>query len=268
MLIGQKGFCGDGDVGGGQLRLGLGVLIVKQRVKPGLLELLDLASRNYGLDVVPGNEGYELGEARHFDRAGDEGETESSEENAGGCSAHGALVEKDAMYAKNELGAAMPCTERQGISAAFEAAFGKAGETGSVRAGSVGDADDALIASHFALAAQTMLKPCQSRIEREDDEAELLEEVGPVVAAAEMFGFVEDDLPELGRREARKQPVRNEDARREKANDAGSIKGLDRADFDAGNAAMSEAVDFNRLGSLPQLPQPEGVHDECAGTNE
>jgi len=118
-----------------------------------------------------------------------------------------------------------------------------------------------------------MLQPRESGIQGEDDEAKLLDEVGPVVAAAEMFGFVENDLPEFGGRETGEQPLRNEDARGEKADDAGAVECLRRANVYAGVAEMNESVgkdsiDLDRLRSLPQLPQPDGVCDECRRSNE
>jgi hypothetical protein len=107
-------------------------------------------------------------------------------------------VEQDAMNAMDEFGTTVPCTEGESFGATFEPAFCEAGEAGGVGAGCISNADDAFIAGHFALAAETMFDPRESRVEREEDEAELLKEIGPVVATVKVLGFVEDDLLEFG----------------------------------------------------------------------
>ena len=117
------------------------------------------------------------------------------------------------MNAVNELGAAVPGTEGEGFSTALETTFSKAGKAGGVGAGSVGDADDSFVTGHLALAAKTMLDPGESGVQREENEAEFLEEVGPVVVAAKVLGFVEDDLLEFAWCYPGQQPLGNEDAR-------------------------------------------------------
>jgi len=137
------------------------------------------------------------------------------------------------MNAVNELGAAVPSTEGEGFSTALETTLGKAGEASGIGAWSVGDAYDAFITGHFALAAEAMLDPGESGVQREDDKAEFLEKVGPVIVAAEVLGFVEDDLLEFAGCDTGQEPLGNEDARREKADDAGAIEHARGADCDA-----------------------------------
>jgi hypothetical protein len=75
-----------------------------------------------------------------------------------------------------------------------DAVFGQGGEAGGVGAGCAGGAEDLLVAGEFALDAEAALQPEERGVEGEEDEGELLEEVEPVVGAAEVGGFVEDDL--------------------------------------------------------------------------
>ena len=137
------------------------------------------------------------------------------------------------MNAVNELGAAVPGAKGEGFSTALETTLGKAGEASGIGAWSVGDAYDTFITGHLALAAETMLDPGESGVQREDDKAEFLEEVGPVVVAAEVLGFVEDDLLEFAGCDTGEEPLGNEDARREKADDAGAVEHARGADCDA-----------------------------------
>ena len=236
-----------------------------------------MTSRRHGLRVAFRNEGDELRAARHLDRAGNEHGAERGEESPGGCSAHGVLTEQDGVHTVNEFGAAVPCSEGECFSTAgkiaFKTALGKTGEAGGVGPRCVRDADDAFIAGHFALAAETMLDPGQGGAEWEDDKAELLKEVGPVVAAAEVLGFVEDNLLELTGCEARKKPFRDEDARQEEADDTGAVEHVRGTDCDTPAEKMIEAggkrfADLNRLGGLPQPPQPDGVHGKVGRANE
>ena len=53
--------------------------------------------------------------------------------------------------------------------------------------------------AELALRGKTALEPKQNGVEGEEDEGEAAEEVGPVVATAEVFELVEENLMQLGR---------------------------------------------------------------------
>ena len=177
------------------------------------------------------------------------------------------------MNAVNELRAAVPGAKGEGLSTALETSLGEAGEASGIGAWSIGDADDAFITGHLAFAAETVLDPGESGVQREDDEAKFLEEVGPVVVAAQVFGFVEDDLLEFARCDTGEEPLGNEDARREESDDAGAVEHVRGADGYAPGTENIErsgkgCAELNRLGGFPQPTQPDGVHGEIGRADE
>ena len=140
------------------------------------------------------------------------------------------------MHAANQLRAALPRTQGKSFGAALEAplptALGQAGEAGRVGAWRLRPVDHALVAGHLALAAKAALDPCERGIQWEENQGKLLQEIDPVVAAAQVFGLMQNHLFEFGRREAGEEPVRNKNTRREEADDAGTIEMARGADFD------------------------------------
>jgi hypothetical protein len=127
------------------------------------------------------------------------------------------------MDARGQLGTVLPGTERKCGVAAFETAFGEAGEASSVGARSLCAADDSVVASHFALGAETALEPPERRVERENDQAKLLQQVGPVIHAAKMLRLMQHDLLKFGRGEPIEEPIGNQDAWAEKADHAWAV---------------------------------------------
>ncbi len=79
--------------------------------------------------------------------------------------------------------------------------------------------------------AELAVDPPERGIHREENEAKLLEEIGPVVEATQVFGLVEHDLIQLCGSEAREQPIGNEDARGKEADDTGAIQIVRGADL-------------------------------------
>jgi hypothetical protein len=81
-----------------------------------------------------------------------------------------------------------------------------------------------IIAGEFTLHAETLLDPEQYGIERKENKGDLLEEIGPVVAAAEMLHLMEDDLFQLLGGELCQKVGGNKDPRMEESDDAGTIE--------------------------------------------
>ena len=117
------------------------------------------------------------------------------------------------------------------LQANLDLPFGKAGEAFRVGARRLCPAHHALVASHLTLAAQAAFDPHQRRVQWEQNQGQLLEKIGPIVAAAQVFGLVQNHLLKFARRQAREEPFRNQNARREKANHAGAVEPARRAKF-------------------------------------
>jgi hypothetical protein len=101
--------------------------------------------------------------------------------------------------------------------------LGEISQAGSVGLARRGEVQDAVVAGEFALDAEAALDPVEDGVEGEEDEADLLEEIGPVVPATEMLHLVEKDLFELLRRELFEQSWGKENAGVEEADDAGAV---------------------------------------------
>jgi hypothetical protein len=80
--------------------------------------------------------------------------------------------------------------------------LGETGQAGGVGHASSSEAENAIVAGQLALSAETPLDPEQSGVEREEDESELLKQIGPVIETSQMFHLVQKYLFELLRRES------------------------------------------------------------------
>ena len=114
-----------------------------------------------------------------------------------------------------------------------------------------------LIASQFALKAEPPLHPGKRRVQREQDQRELLEQIQPVVVAREMSSLVQHHMLQFRRRELRKQPLRNHNLRREKANHCRPIDLIRDTDLRISRDSLRQC-DLDRLRSLPKR-----AHAEC-----
>src|SRR5262249_30211321 len=106
--------------------------------------------------------------------------------------------------------------------------------------------NDTLITGCLALPAKPPLDPGQPRIQRENHQRHLLEKICPVIEPAEMRHLMPNDLLKFGRSCALQQPPRNQNARSEKADDAGLID-------------LCRSAELNRATSpdaIQQWPQP------------
>src|ERR1700733_3874390 len=124
------------------------------------------------------------------------------------------------MYPPNQLRPTLPCSQRKRFSPPLDAPLGKASQAGRIGTRRLRDADDGLIARHLPLQAELALHPEQYRVQRKDDQAEFLQQVGPIISAAQMLRFVQHDLLQLTLREPVEEPCGNKDARRQKTDDA------------------------------------------------
>jgi hypothetical protein len=168
--------------------------------------------------------------------------------------------------------------------AVFDAVFCERGEAGGVGAGRAGGAENLLVAGELALKAEAALDPEEGGVEREEDKSELLEEVEPVVCAAEVGAFVEDDLVELVGGEALEEPAGDEDLGGEEADDAGAVDFVGdaelggsrvgarcprvRADYVPPIAARWMGHPSERGGAVPEGAEAEGGDDEGRGADE
>ena len=147
---------------------------------------------------------------------------------------------EDAEDPAGELGLAAPGTEREAEVAAQDAVLCDAREASGVGLPRSGGGEDAVVAGQFTFEAEPPFYPEEHRVEREEHERELLQQVCPVVGTGEMFRLVQQNLVELGGGEGLEQAGRKQDARLPEAQDAGAV--------DIGRGA--ERVAAARAGSL------------------
>ena len=102
--------------------------------------------------------------------------------------------------------------------------------------------DDAVVAGHLALAAKAALNPGQAGVQGEENQADFLQQIRPVVTAAQVLGFMQHDLVELPGSEAGEEPVWNENARGKEADDTGTFKLGGGADLDGAAAEDGAAA--------------------------
>ena len=76
--------------------------------------------------------------------------------------------------------------------------------------------DHAFITGHLALPAEPPLHPRQRGIQRKQNQAQLLNQVAPVVAAAQVFGLMQNNLFQLAEGQPSPEPLWNQDSRLEK----------------------------------------------------
>jgi hypothetical protein len=138
---------------------------------------------------------------------------------------------QDAVDSMNQFGATIPGAERKRFGTVLKTALGKTREAGCVGARSLRDADNGFIAGHLAFFREAAFDPPKRGIQRKENQAKLLGEIGPVVETAEVLGLMENDLIELSLCEAHEQPIRNEDAWGEEADDTGAIQIMRGADL-------------------------------------
>jgi hypothetical protein len=177
------------------------------------------------------NKGNELWALSQLRRDRQKGATEHCEQSAGRDRGKVAMIAQNAVNTMDELRPVLPGAEREGFCSMLQTALGEAGEAGGVRAWSLGDADYGFIAGHLALLRELTVNPPKRGIQRKENQAKLLGEIGPVVETAEVFGLMENDLIELSLTEAHEQPIRNEDAWGEEADDTGAIQIMRGADL-------------------------------------
>jgi hypothetical protein len=153
--------------------------------------------------------------------------------------------------ADSQLRAALPGSEGErgarNHSLAVEVSFlGESGQACGIGTGGLGAADDRVVAGHLALGAKATLEPPEGRIQGEGDEAKLLQEVGPVVEAAQVLCLVKHDLLELSRGKAGEQPGGEQDSRAEETNDTGAIEMVGEADLGGPSeqAASGKAIEY------------------------
>jgi hypothetical protein len=127
------------------------------------------------------------------------------------------------MDSTSQFGLLLPGSEGESGTAPHKGVLGEVSEAGSVSLSRRSKAQDAVVAGKFAFDAEATLDPVEGRVEGEEDEADLLEEIGPVVPTTEMLHLVEKDMFELLRRELFEQGWRKQNARVEERDDAGAV---------------------------------------------
>jgi hypothetical protein len=79
------------------------------------------------------------------------------------------------------------------------------------------------VARQLAFKAKPAVHPAQRRIKWKERNADLLQQIDPVIAAAEVFALMQHNLLQIGWRKLRKEPLWYEKARRKEADHAGRI---------------------------------------------
>jgi len=130
----------------------------------------------------------------------------------------------------------------------------------------------AVVAGKLALDAETAFDPVEDGIQREEDEADLLNKVGPVVAAAEMLELVQENLLELLRGESLEQGKGEKDSGAVKADDAGAVDVLGDAELRRAGCAVQQGAagglgDDGR-GGRGDTPEMEGAAEQPRSTQE
>jgi len=132
-----------------------------------------------------------------------------------------------------KLGLAAQRAERQRHPAAPHPVLGKRGQAGRIGLGRVGRVEHALVAGKLALEAQPALDPGQRRVSAETRPARSLQQVQPIVGAAQVACLVQHNLLQLGGGELLDQPARDQNFGRKEANDAGAVDLIRDADLRA-----------------------------------
>src|SRR5580698_9708315 len=182
------------------------------------------------------------------------------------------------MDAAHQLRLPLPGAQRQGQAATQHGVFGKVCEAKCVGLAAATGLQDTVVAGQFALGTKLALDPKQSGVEREKDQGQLLDQVGPVVAAAQMLHFMQDHLTQFFGREPLEQCGRKKDAWMEEAENAGTCDFSGSAEFGvsltpaAGDADLQEKLDVrtcvDRCGARRQAVQTDGACDQLDSSNE
>ena len=91
-----------------------------------------------------------------------------------------------------------------------------------------------------------------------------MEEVRPVVKAAKVLCLVENDLIHFCGSKAREEPIWNENARSEEADDAGAVEALCATDFKRA-LGLARQWDFDWSCGAPKPAQAEDMKNEICG---
>lgn len=130
---------------------------------------------------------------------------------------------KDSMDAAGELGLPLPCPESKRYAAAKQGVLGKTGEAGGIGFSGRGGVQHTIVARELPLDAQAALDPVEHGIKREENQADLLDEIRPVIAAAKMLHLMEHDLLELLFGESLEQLGGKKNPGMEESGDAGPV---------------------------------------------
>jgi hypothetical protein len=122
-----------------------------------------------------GNEGHQLRAPGKLDGTDEETATECAEKSARRERPKGVLAAENTVDTVNQFRAALPGSERERLGAMLKTALREASKAGCVGARSARDADDAIVARHFALTAETPLDPEKRGVERKKGQADFLE---------------------------------------------------------------------------------------------
>jgi hypothetical protein len=164
---------------------------------------------------------------------------------------------KQSMDPRSQIAPALPGPKRKRFAqpqslAVLKSALGKSGEASGVCSRGFRPADYAVVTRYLALGAEAALEPPERWIEREGGQAELLQQVCPVVPATKMLRLVQHNLLKLSRGEPAQQPGGNQDARAEEADDAGAVEIAGHADLYRGGPAGGN--------TLPQNTAVRSIH--------
>ena len=147
----------------------------------------------------------------------------------------------------------------------YQRTLGDPGEAGSIGFASSGEANDTVIAGQLAVQRELAIQPENGRAQGEEHQAELPEEVDPIIAATEVFALVQQNLPEFGGAEHGEEAAWKQDARTEEAGHAGSVEVIAGAELHGARAGVQQGTEISGEGHRLRPPdQPTQMNGSDA----
>src|SRR5580692_1265780 len=136
-----------------------------------------------------------------------------------------------AMYATHQLRLPLPCAKHKRKAAPQHGVFRQMGKADCISLALARGPQNAVVAGQLALRAQPPLNPQQRGVQRKKHKCNLLQQVGPVVGAAQMLHLVQHNLTQLVFTQPLHQYWREKDAGMEKSKNAGTFNLLRNTKF-------------------------------------
>jgi hypothetical protein len=139
-------------------------------------------------------------------------------------------------------------------------------EADGIRLTCRGKVQYAVITCQLAFNAEASFYPEQNRVQRKNDQSDLLKEICPIVSTAKVLHLVQNDLLKFLLRKSLEQRRGNKNSRPEKSHDTGAIDfGRDakhRGSAPLGKKSLAGSIRFTRRGGGSDAPQLDDILDE------